>query len=132
MKATGTRPGTRPGTRNVRLLGTAELVSFLGSRASDLAMPLLVLSLTGAAAQAGLVFGLGVLARALTAVPMGVLADRLPPRTALAAVESARAVLVGVFAATVWLDVASLWLICVVTVADGTGARCSAPPRRSR
>lgn len=116
-----TATGTRPGTRNVRLLGTAELVSFLGTRAADLAMPLLVLSLTGSAAQAGLVFGLGVLARALTAVPMGVLADRLPPRTALAAVESARAVLVAAFAATVFLDVAALWLICVVTVADGTG-----------
>ena len=59
------------------LLWGGEVVSELGSQASTVAYPLLVLSLTGSAKQAGIVGLAKWLPLAVFAVPAGVLADRV-------------------------------------------------------
>lgn len=65
------------GNRDFTLLWGGELLSELGSQASTVAYPLLVLALTGSAAQAGLVGLAKWLPLAVFAVPAGVLADRV-------------------------------------------------------
>ena len=57
--------------RDFMLLWTGEAVSQLGSQASTVAFPLLVLSLTGSAAKAGIVGLAKWLPLALTALPGG-------------------------------------------------------------
>jgi predicted MFS family arabinose efflux permease len=63
--------------RDFMLLWSGEVLSELGSQASTVAYPLLVLALTGSAAQAGLVGLAKWLPLAIFAVPAGVLADRV-------------------------------------------------------
>jgi predicted MFS family arabinose efflux permease len=65
------------GNRDFMLLWGGEVLSELGSQASTVAYPLLVLSLTGSAAQAGIVGLAKWLPLTLFAVPAGVLADRV-------------------------------------------------------
>jgi predicted MFS family arabinose efflux permease len=65
------------GNRDFMLLWGGEVVSELGSQASTVAYPLLVLSLTGSAKQAGIVGLAKWLPLAVFAVPAGVLADRV-------------------------------------------------------
>ena len=68
------------GNRDFMLLWGGEVVSELGSQASTVAYPLLVLSLTGSAKQAGIVGLAKWLPLAVFAVPAGVL--KLNPASA--------------------------------------------------
>ena len=68
--------------RDFMLLWTGEAVSQLGSQASTVAFPLLVLSLTGSAAKAGIVGLAKWLPLALTALPAGMAADRFDRKRA--------------------------------------------------
>jgi MFS family permease len=65
------------GNRDFMLLWGGEVLSELGSQAATVAYPLLVLSLTGSAAKAGIVGLAKWLPLAVFALPAGVLADRV-------------------------------------------------------
>jgi MFS family permease len=62
--------------RDILLLWGGQAVSRLGSRVSDLALPLLVLALTRSPAQAGFVAAAQALLYLAVALPAGALADR--------------------------------------------------------
>jgi predicted MFS family arabinose efflux permease len=68
-----------------RRLWIGDGLSDVGSQMTSLAMPLLVLSLTGSAAKAGLVGVARTLAYPLSSLPVGALADRLDRRRLLIA-----------------------------------------------
>ncbi len=65
-------------------------LSALGTHLSVLALPLLLLSVTGSATLAGLVATARLLAYTLTNLPAGALADRLPRRAVLLAADALR------------------------------------------
>jgi MFS family permease len=66
--------------RNFAWLWVGEALSDIGSQITSTAMPLLVLFLTGSAADAGLVGVAGTIAYPIAALPSGVLADRMDRR----------------------------------------------------
>lgn len=62
--------------RNFTLLWVGQTLSEVGSQVTTIAMPLLVLALTGSAAKAGLVGVARMIALPLVSLPAGVIADR--------------------------------------------------------
>jgi MFS family permease len=69
--------------RNFMLLWGGQLTSWLGTEVSGIAMPLVVLSLTGSTAQAGIVAAIRGLVYVVWALPAGTLIDRWNRRTVM-------------------------------------------------
>jgi MFS family permease len=69
--------------RNFMLLWYGQLVSWMGTEVSGIALPLVVLALTGSPAQAGRVAAIRGLAYVFWAIPAGTLIDRWDRRTVM-------------------------------------------------
>jgi MFS family permease len=102
--------------RDFNLLWISQSQSDLGTAMSNLAMPLLVLWLTGSAAQAGLVGTASLLTILACRLPAGVGADRFSRRTLLVTCDSIRLVGYLALAGAVLAGVVNLAMILVVTV----------------
>lgn len=109
--------------REFNLLWTSQAFSDLGGSIAQLAVPLLVLALTGSAVQAGLVGTVAQVARLLARLPAGVLADRLNRRTVMLSCDAIRLAGFAGLAAAVATGRAGLTVIILVAVLDaGCGA----------
>ena len=86
--------------RDFILLWSGQVVSTLGSEVSGLAFPLLVLSLTGSPAQAGIVGFARGLPYLLVYLPAGALVDRWNRKHVMLAADAGRALAIGSVAAT--------------------------------
>ncbi|WP_329570934.1 MFS transporter [Kitasatospora sp. NBC_01266] len=113
------RPAPPPLRRNLdfNLLWSGQAVSALGTQMSGICYPLLVLSATGSAAQAGLVGGATLAGSLLMLLPAGVVADRYPRKRLLLITSVLQLLAVGsvvpaVLSHHVWL--AHLMLVGVV------------------
>jgi MFS family permease len=104
--------------REFNLLWTSQSLSDLGASVAQLAVPLLVLALTGSAVQAGVVGTAGQVARLLSRLPAGVLADRVNRRTAMLACDAVRLLAFAALAVTVATHWAAVAMIIVVTMID--------------
>ena len=102
--------------RDFTLLWCAGSVSELGSAASRLAFPLLVLALTASPVQAGAVGTTTAVVRALLRLPAGALADRWNRRTVMFSCDAARAVLYAALALLVVTSQATLSMIIAIAV----------------
>jgi MFS family permease len=87
--------------REFLLLQFSQLVSSGGSQITAIAYPLLVLSLTGSSAKAGIVAFVRLVPVALLSLPAGVAADRLNRRWLMIAAHVLRALAVGTLAVLV-------------------------------
>jgi MFS family permease len=108
--------------RDFVLLQISQLVSSGGSQITAIAYPLLVLSLTGSSARAGLVAFARLLPTALFSLPAGLAADRWNRRRLMIAAHALRAVAVGTLGALVALDDIAFWVIPTVAFVEGAGA----------
>jgi MFS family permease len=104
--------------REFNLLWTSQSLSDLGGAVAQLAMPLLVLALTGSAVRAGLVGTVAQVARLLARLPGGVLADRVNRRRALLTCDAIRLVAFAALAAAVATGHVDLIAIVAVAVID--------------
>jgi MFS family permease len=104
--------------REFSLLWTSQSLSDLGDAVSGLAMPLLVLTLTGSAVRAGLVGTVTQVVRLLTRLPGGVLADRVNRRRALLTCDAIRLVAFTALATTIATGHVDLLVIVAVAVID--------------
>lgn len=100
--------------RDFNLLWSAGTLSDVGSLTSILAVPLLVLAITGSAAEAGTVGTVSALIRGLARLPGGALADRLHRRRLMLACDFARFALFGSLGLAVVTGHVSLSLVLVV------------------
>lgn len=112
-----------PGRRLIRnrsftLLWTGDTLSELGSQATTVAMPLLVLSLTGSPAKAGLVGLARTLAYPLAPLPAGVVADRVSRRRLMLACALFRALAMLSVVIALALGRPPLWQLAVVAFLD--------------
>jgi MFS family permease len=78
--------------REFNLLWISQALSDLGNAISALAVPLLILSITGSAVQAGLVGTIGLVVMVAARLPAGVLADRLDRRRIMLVCDAVRLV----------------------------------------
>jgi len=104
--------------REFSLLWTSQSLSDLGDAIAQLAMPLLVLAVTGSAVRAGLVGTVAQVARLLSRLPGGVLADRVNRRRALLTCDAIRLVAFAGLAAVVATGHTDLLVIVAVAVVD--------------
>lgn len=81
--------------RDYLLLWSGQIISLTGTNISQLAFPLLVLSLTGSPAQAGIVGALRGLPFLLLSLPAGALVDRWNRKTLMICCDTVRAIALG-------------------------------------
>ena len=108
--------------RDFVLLQISQLVSSGGSQITAIAYPLLVLSLTGSSAKAGLVAFARLLPTALFSLPAGLAADHWNRRRLMIAAHALRAVAVGTLGVLVAMDDIAFWVIPTVAFVEGAGA----------
>ncbi|MBB1154525.1 MFS transporter [Amycolatopsis dendrobii] len=107
------------GNRDYRLLWTGQAVSEAGFSTTTIAFPLLVLALTGSAAQSGLVLGAVAISQLVAGLPAGALVDRWPRKRIMLGCEAAQAVAAGGLVLALHWGVAEVWMLVAVAVVMG-------------
>src|SRR6185369_1778010 len=97
------------------LLWNAQLVSTLGSAASSIVYPLLILALTDSPTAAGIASALRVVPYLLFAIPVGALIDRWDRKRVMIWCDLGRLVAVAWIPLALWLDMLALWQIYAVS-----------------
>jgi len=108
--------------RDFLLLQTGLLLSSGGSQMTAIAYPLLVLTLTGSAAKAGIVAFVRLFAMAVFALPAGLAADHWSRRRLMIAAHGVRAVAIGTLAVLVASDEVVYSAVPLVAFVEGAGA----------
>jgi predicted MFS family arabinose efflux permease len=102
--------------RDYLLLWSGQAISSVGNSASQLALPLLILGLTGSPAQAGFAGALRSLAYLLLGLPAGALIDRWDRKRTMMLCDAGRALALGsipLAAALGHLTIAQLYLVSI-------------------
>ncbi len=105
--------------RDFRLLWSGQFVSGLGSQASGLAFPLLLLSVTHSAAQTGLLIAVRGLSNIVLPLPVGVFIDRWDRKQLMILSELGRAVALGSIPLALATGHLSLLQLAAVTLVEG-------------
>ncbi|MBW2061535.1 MAG: MFS transporter [Deltaproteobacteria bacterium] len=105
--------------RNLRLLWLGQGASVLGTQFYLIALPWLVLKLTGDPFQMGMVLALAGIPRALFMLVGGALTDRFSPRTLMLGSNFARMVIVGLLTGLVLTGRVDLWMLYIFGLSFG-------------
>lgn len=108
--------------RDFRLLWLGESISLLGDQFYIIALPWLVLQLTGNALALGAITALATVPRALLMLVGGALVDRLSPRAVMFASNFARMILVALLAVLVLTNALQLWMLYFFAVIYGSAS----------
>ncbi|MGV9295668.1 MFS transporter [Amycolatopsis sp. NPDC003676] len=107
------------GNRDYRFLWTGQVVSEAGFSTTTIAFPLLVLALTGSAAQSGLVLGAVAISQLVAGLPAGALVDRWPRKRIMLWCEAAQAVAAGGLVLALYWGVAEVWMLVAAAIVMG-------------
>ena len=107
--------------RDFRLLWGGEFVSLLGDQFFTVALPWLVLQLTGNALAIGAILAVGAAPRAVFILLGGALIDRFSPRTVMLYSNLGRMILVALLAALSAGGWVHLWMLYVFSLLLGLG-----------
>lgn len=102
------------------LLWSGQVVSTLGSAASSIIYPLLILALTGSPAAAGLAAALGSLPYLIFSLPAGALIDRWDRKRVMILCDIGRALTVSTVPVALWLDALTVWQLYAAAFVEGT------------
>jgi MFS family permease len=105
--------------RNFRLLWIGEGVSVLGDHFYMIALPWLVLQLTGDSLAMGTVLALSAAPRALLMLVGGALTDRFSPRALMLASNAARLILVSLLTGLVFAGRVEMWMLYTLAILFG-------------
>jgi len=108
-------------SRNFRLLWGGEFVSLLGDQFFVVALPWLVLQLTGNAFMIGLVLAVSTAPRAVFILLGGALTDRFSPRTVMLYSNLGRMALVALLALLTAVGLVQLWMLYAFSLLLGFG-----------
>jgi len=121
--------------REFRLFWLASAVSLTGDQLTFIALPWLVLKLTGDAFAMGAVLAIAAVPRAIFMLLGGVVVDRFSPRVVMIVSNAVRMALVLILALTTWQESISMGLVYVVALLFGLAdafmfpAASAFPPR---
>ena len=96
------------------------MASTLGSNASAIVVPLLMLRMTGSASAAGLASGLAVVPYILLSLPVGVWVDRWDRKRVMVCCDAGRAAVALAVALALWLDLLTPGWLYGVALVQGT------------
>ena len=113
--------------RNYRLLWTGQAVSEFGFHATMIALPLVVLAVSGSAAASGIVLGTVATAQLLVGLPAGALVDRWNRRAVMLACEAVYVLAIGSLMLALWWGVATVPHMIVVAAVIGVCAALFEP-----
>jgi len=113
------KPASPLSVRNFRLLWIGESISLLGDQFYLIALPWLVLQLTGSALALGTVLALAGIPRALFMLVGGAFVDRFSPRRVMIVSNLSRLVLVALLTALVLTNHVGLEMLYVFALAFG-------------
>lgn len=106
-------------TVDFRLLTGGQLLSQLGNQAQSLALPLIVLALTGSTAQAGLLLGVSTSTYLIAGLFAGALVDRWNRKRLMIWCELGRAALAASIPVALLLDALTMTQLYLVAVLTG-------------
>jgi MFS family permease len=107
------------GNRDFRLLWIGQATSLFGDQFHMIALPWLVLQLTGDALALGTVLALGSIPRALLMLFGGAVSDRFSPRAIMLISDAVRLVITGLMAVQVLTGTMEVWMIYVYSLILG-------------
>ncbi len=110
-----------------RRLWIGGALSDLGSRAADLATPLLVLAFTGSPVLAGLIGSVRMAGFVVCALPGGALVDRWERRRTMLAAESVRAVAASILTVAIMANFVSIPVLVALALVDAAAAAVFGP-----
>jgi hypothetical protein len=113
--------------RDFRLLFGGSSVSALGDQFTLVALPWLVLKLTGDAAALGLVLAAMALPRALFMLIGGAVVDRMSPRRVLLASRTVNAILIAILAVLVLSGAIQMWMVYALALGIGLSTAFAYP-----
>lgn len=113
--------------RNFTLLWTSMLTSDFGFSAAAIAIPLLVLTINGSAAEAGFVLGTVATAQLAAGLPAGALADRWNRKYIMLGCEAAQAIAGASLVAAILMHAVSIAQLVVVAAVIGVSAALFGP-----
>jgi len=113
------KPASPLSVRNFRLLWIGEGISLLGDQFYLIALPWLVLQLTGSALALGTILALASIPRAVFMLVGGAFVDRYSPRSVMIWSNFARFVLVALLSVLVLTTNTQMWMLYVLALAFG-------------
>jgi len=105
--------------RDYRLLWIGQSVSHLGDQFHLIALPWLVLALTGDPLQLGLLLAAAGLPRAVLMLVGGAIADRVSPRILMLVSDLVRLVIIGLLVVAIAAGTVQMWMIYVLAISFG-------------
>jgi MFS family permease len=106
--------------RNFRMWWAGQAISLLGDQCYLVALPWLVLQMTGSAVAMSTILMAAAVPRTVLMLIGGALTDRVSPRKVMITTASARTVLVAAIGFLVWFHRLGLWELYVLAFAFGT------------
>jgi predicted MFS family arabinose efflux permease len=106
--------------RDYMLLWSGQVVSTLGSTASLIVYPLLILALTGSPAAAGVAGALRAAPYLLICLPAGALIDRWDRKRVMILCDVGRGLAVVSIPGAMWIDALTIWHLYAVCFIEGT------------
>ncbi|HEY6621797.1 MAG TPA: MFS transporter [Steroidobacteraceae bacterium] len=117
--------------RDFRYLWIGNTVSGCGDQFFLVALPWLILQLTGSGAVLGGIMMVGAIPRAALMLIGGAVTDRVSPRKIMILTAAARTLLVGALAAFIWTHHVEVWQIYVLSFFFGVADAFAAPAAQS-
>lgn len=102
------------------LLWSGQVVSTLGSTASAVVFPLLILALTNSPAAAGIASALRAVPYLVFSLPVGALIDRWDRKRVMIICDAGRAIAILTVPVALWLDALTIWQIYLVAFVEGS------------
>jgi MFS family permease len=119
LEAAAPRPRSLFANAHFRNLWLGGGISAFGDQFYLVALPWLVLQLTGSNLAVGTVLMSAAIPRAVLMLGGGAVSDRVPPRRIMLTTVTTRTIFVGAVGALVWLHVIHLWNLYVLAFAFG-------------
>ncbi len=106
--------------RDYMLLWTGQVVSVIGTGATQIVYPLLILALTGSAAQAGFGAALGTVPYIIFSLPAGALVDRWDRKRVMIYCDIGRALVLATIPIAMFFNVLTIWQIYAAALVEGS------------
>ncbi|HTO99834.1 MAG TPA: MFS transporter [Anaerolineales bacterium] len=106
--------------RDYMLLWSGQVISTLGTTASTIVYPLLILSLTNSPAAAGFAGALGSIPYIVFSLPVGALIDRWDRKRVMILCDIGRGLTLASIPVALWLGVLTVWQIYAAALIEGS------------